>query len=468
MDFAPSSTPPMLAVTGFNLQDLSHLALAPSGSAPFSTTYGNIAPRLGLAYQLNQNQGRQTVIRGGVGAFYDLATSELGNNISPFSYPIGSDRVIFGGNYPLDSSDAAPPPITAAGLTSGNLFSFDPRLKLPYTLQWNVALEQSIGKQQTITASYIGAVGRRLIQTLQLEQPNANFGAADLVTNAATSDYHALQLQFQKRISHGLQVLSSYTWSHSIDTASAGSLIGNQANDLIPSVNPNANRGPSDFDVRHAFSAGITYDIPAPPTGAFAATILRGWSTNVLVQARSAPPVTLFDGNIFNLATGATLLARPDVVPGEGFYLSGTQCASAFQALGELPTGASCPGGKGFNPAAFVSPPTDSNGNALREGNLARNALRGFGATQLDFAVRREFPIHESLRLQFRAEMFNVLNHPNFAPPSQDIGNTSQFGLSTQTLGEYLTGGSVGNGGFSPLYQIGGPRSIQFALKLTF
>jgi hypothetical protein len=468
MDFAPSSTPPMLAVTGFNLQDLSHLALAPSGSAPFSTTYGNIAPRLGLAYQLNQNQGRQTVIRGGVGAFYDLATSELGNNISPFSYPIGSDRVIFGGNYPLDSSDAAPPPITAAGLTSGNLFSFDPRLKLPYTLQWNVALEQSIGKQQTITASYIGAVGRRLIQTLQLEQPNANFGAADLVTNAATSDYHALQLQFQKRISRGLQVLSSYTWSHSIDTASAGSLIGNQANDLIPSVNPNANRGPSDFDVRHAFSAGITYDIPAPPTGAFAATILRGWSTNVLVQARSAPPVTLFDGNIFNLATGATLLARPDVVPGEGFYLSGTQCASAFQALGELPTGASCPGGKGFNPAAFVSPPTDSNGNALREGNLARNALRGFGATQLDFAVRREFPIHESLRLQFRAEMFNVLNHPNFAPPSQDIGNTSQFGLSTQTLGEYLTGGSVGNGGFSPLYQIGGPRSIQFALKLMF
>jgi hypothetical protein len=64
--------------------------------------------------------------------------------------------------------------------------------------------------------------------------------------------------------------------------------------------------------------------------------------------------------------------------------------------------------------------------------------------------------------------MFNILNHPNFAPPIQDISNTSQFGLSTQTLGEYLAGGSVGNGGFSPLYQIGGPRSIQFALKLMF
>jgi hypothetical protein len=468
IDFAPSSTPQILAVTGFNLQDLSRLALAPRGSPLFKTTYGDIAPRLGLAYQLNQNQGWQTVIRGGVGAFYDLATSELGNNMTPTGYPIGSDSVIFGGNYPLDPSDAAPPPITAAGLSSGNLFSFDPNLKLPYTLQWNAALEQSIGKQQTITVSYIGAVGRRLIQTFQLEQPNANFGAADLVTNAATSDYHALQLQFQKRLSHGLQLLSSYTWSHSIDTASAGSLSGNAANDLIPSVNPNQNRGPSDFDIRHAFSAGITYDIPAPLSEPVARTILRGWSTNVIVQARSAPPVTLFDGNIFNSATGAALLARPDVVTGEGFYLSGAQCASAFQSLGQLPAGGSCPGGRGFNPAAFVSPPTDSNGNALREGNLGRNALRGFGASQLDLAVRREFLIHESLKLQFRAEMFNALNHPNFAPPIQDISNTSQFGLSTQTLGEYLTGGSVGNGGFSPLYQIGGPRSIQLALKLMF
>jgi len=99
---------------------------------------------------------------------------------------------------------------------------------------------------------------------------------------------------------------------------------------------------------------------------------------------------------------------------------------------------------------------------------LGRNALRGFGAWQWDFATHRDFPIHDTLKLQFRAEMFNVLNHPNFGPPVADITNTTQFGLSTQMLGQSLAGSNLGNGGFNPLYQIGGPRSVQFALKLIF
>jgi hypothetical protein len=100
--------------------------------------------------------------------------------------------------------------------------------------------------------------------------------------------------------------------------------------------------------------------------------------------------------------------------------------------------------------------------------------LRGFGATQWDFAVHRDFPIHELIKLQFRAEMYNVLNHPNFAQPSGCFGSfcSSPFGLSSQTLGKYLDGGgpssNVGGGAFSSLYQIGGPRSIQLALKLIF
>ena len=93
--------------------------------------------------------------------------------------------------------------------------------------------------------------------------------------------------------------------------------------------------------------------------------------------------------------------------------------------------------------------------------------MRGFGATQWDFAVHRDFPIHESLKLQFRAEMFNVVNHPNFGQPDGNLADPT-FGLSTQMLGRSLGGQTAGSGGFNPLYQIGGPRSIQLALKLLF
>jgi hypothetical protein len=125
-----------------------------------------------------------------------------------------------------------------------------------------------------------------------------------------------------------------------------------------------------------------------------------------------------------------------------------------------------------------MSPPTTPAGcvpgidfpcSASRQGNLPRNALRGFGATQWDFAVHREFLIHESLKLQFRAEMFNVLNHPNFGQPLGDLsGALGQFGQSFQMLGQSLSGGNLGSGAFDPLYQLGGPRSIQFGLKLSF
>jgi hypothetical protein len=163
--------------------------------------------------------------------------------------------------------------------------------------------------------------------------------------------------------------------------------------------------------------------------------------------------VDLSDVNFFQLNGGIQANIRPDVVPGQPYYLSGSQY----------------PGQKAFNPAAFTDPPVDpSSGNPLRQGDLGRNALRGFGATQWDFSVHRDFSIHETFKLQFRAEMFNVLNHPNFGPPNNRFG-AAGFGLSTQTLGQSLAGsGGQGAGAFNPLYQIGGPRSVQCALKLIF
>jgi Carboxypeptidase regulatory-like domain/TonB dependent receptor len=473
IDFSPSSTsgPSFSAVTGFNLNNLSTLALAPAGTPPFHTRYGNLAPRVGIAYQLSQNPDYATVIRGGLGIFYDLATSEFGNLLSETLYPFAANATLLGpaiggtATFPLSPTDAAPPPISPAQLKTSNpgLTALDPNLNLPYTLQWNVALAQSLGKQQSVSASYIGSVGRRLLQTAVIAAPNPSFSSVFLVGNSATSDYNALQVQLQRRLSHGLQALASYTWSHSIDTASAGSF-GNLANKVVPGLSPNADRASSDFDIRNAFSMALTYDVPAPEMNALAHLIFGGWSTDNIVQARSAPPVNVYNSLLVQIlgVPGSTLI-RPDLVPGIPVYLFGSQYPGG-KILNNTP-GEGGPGCLG----PFCPPPS-SGGIPLRQGDLGRNALRGFGATQWDFAVHRDFPIRESLKLQFRAEMFNVLNHPNFGAPASDLSMPSTFGRSTQMLGQSLVAGNagVGSGAFSPLYQIGGPRSIQFALKLLF
>jgi outer membrane receptor protein involved in Fe transport len=451
LDFAPSSLsgPSIPAVTGYNLANFSQLAVAPAGTAPFKTTYGNVAPRLGVAYQLSQSQSWQTVLRGGFGVFYDLVSSETGNLVGQGLPPFSVSNFNVPGPFPFAPSEIIPPQIPATGDIS-ELYAFNPNLRLPYTLEWNVALEQSLGKEQTVTASYVGASGKRLLQTSEILAPPTNPNLDGfLVDNTARSRYDALQIQFQRRLAHGLQLLCSYTWSHSGDNGSAGSAY--LSSNLGTPGNPNENWGPSDFDIRTSLSAGLTYDIPTPRTNAFSNTILGGWSVQSIIQARSAPPVDISDTN-FQEVNNLEADVRPDSVSGQPYYLYGSQY----------------PGRRAFNPAAFMDPPVDpTTGNPLRQGNVPRNFLRGFGATQWDFAVHRDFPLHESLKLQFRAEMFNLLNHPNFGPPNGEWPGLG-FGLSSQMLAQSLSGGNVGGGGFLPLYQMGGPRSLQLALKVSF
>lgn len=473
LDFPPESLsgPSIPAVTGYSLTNLSELAIAPAGTPPFKMTYGNLAPRLGLAYSINQNQGRETVLRGGFGVFYDLVSSETGNLVGNQYPPFGAVNFVpNGATFPLSVALSAPPSIPATG-TLAEPYFFNPGLKEPYTLEWNVSFEQALGRNQTLSASYVGAAGRRLLQTTSLYLPpsNPNIGFGFFIDNTATSDYSALQLQFRRSLSQGLQALASYSWAHSIDNGSAGST-GLNSNDGIPG-NPNANRGNSDFDIRNAFSMALTYDVPAPTLNELASAVLRGWSLQSIVEARSAAPVYVSDTNFFFFESNIIGDVRPDLVPGKPLYLTGSQCLQAPpQGFGQL-----CPGGKGLDPAAFTNPPSAPigpdcpfGGCPLRQGTTPRNFLRGFGATQWDLAIHRDFRVHDSVKLQFRAEMFNALNHPNFGPPNGNFG-TNSFGLSSQMLGQSLSGaGSLGSGGLSPLYQIGGPRSIQLALKLQF
>jgi len=425
--------------TATNLNDPANMALAPRGTALYDTTYRNVAPRIGLAYELRQNPYRTTVLRGGFGVFYDLGYGSLGGVSSYFPYRAQNN--FFSTPYPLSPQQAAPPALTTT-LPASSFVVADRNLKLPRTYEWNVAVEQSLGSNQSVSATYIGAIGRDLLRVTNIIHPNPNFGQVSLTDNSATSDYHALQVKFQRRLSQGLQALASYTFSHSIDTASTDAF-ANYLNTPRSVTNSNVDRGNSDFDIRHSFTAGVTYSLPTPEWNAFAKATLGGWSVDTFVLARSAPPVNIV-GALYFGPGGTALYPRPNVVPGVPQVLYGSPYA----------------GGKIYNSAAFAEPAPGT------QGNFGRNVLRGFGATQADVAFQRQFPLKEHLNLSFRAEFFNIFNHPNFGPPNNSLPGPL-FGHSTQVLASSLGSGGA-NGGFNPLYQIGGPRSIQLALKLAF
>jgi Carboxypeptidase regulatory-like domain/TonB-dependent Receptor Plug Domain/TonB dependent receptor len=431
---APSGDDTSLPLVVKGLANPSTAALAPKGTPFYDTTYNNFAPRAGIAYQ--PFRGRLTMIRAGFGVFYDLGYAFAGTALSPTNYPFSRSRTVANRNIsdPIFLTDVGPlnenPPYP-------RLFSFYDGFKLPYTLQYSFAIEQPLGSSNSFSVSYVGAAGRRLArveslrtQTLQ----NPSFTRIDAVSNLATSNYNSLQTQFKRRMTRRFQALLSYTWSKSIDTASDESI-----NNLYapgPRLSPSLDRGPSSFDLRHAFTGSASYDLPARP-------ILKGFSIDSVIRLRSALPVTPTTGRD-PLGLGLTNVARPDLVPGAPLYLYGDGYA----------------GGKRFNAAAFdgATPLAQA-----RQGTLGRGTLRGFSLAQLDLAVRRRFVLREGLALDFRAEAFNLLNTPNFANPT-GVMTSPNFGRSVAILSTGLAGAS----GQNPLFVMGGPRSIQLALKLQF
>jgi hypothetical protein len=280
-----------------------------------------------------------------------------------------------------------------------------------------------------------------LLRVTQLANLNVNFPNVSYTSDTATSDYHALQLRYQRRLSRGLQVLGSYSFSHSIDSASTDAY-ATRLNTPGILANPNIDRGSSDFDIRHASTVGLTYALPTPWSSSVARAALGGWSVDSFVLARSAPPVDIV-GMTFN-SVGVSLSPRPNLNPGVPLELFGS----------------GYPGEKILNRAAFSAAPKG------QQGDIGRNVLRGFDAAQADVGVQRSFRVTERAGPRFRAEFFNIFNHPNFGSPINTL-TSPLFGYSTQTLANGLGSGGA-NGGFNPLYQVGGPRSIQLALKLQF
>ncbi|MBC7927246.1 MAG: TonB-dependent receptor [Bryobacteraceae bacterium] len=435
---APSDANGNVPLTVTGLDSPTTAKLAPAGTKLYETTYGNFAPRVGIAYQPFRDRG--TVIRAGFGTFYDLGYAFTGTALSPGNYPFSRIRTLT--NTPLTN----PVLFDEVGPSSLNppyprLFAYYEGYKLPYTLQYSFAIEQSLGSSNSLALSYVGAAGRRLARVESLRSQflqNPDFTRIDAVNNEAYSDYNSLQAQFKRRMTRGLQALLSYTWSKSLDTASDESISNLQA----PStrLSPSLDRGPSSFDFRHAFTGSASYEIPVPTSSRLARAIVGGFAFDSVVRLRTASPVSIVTGRD-PLGLGLTNVARPDLVSGVPLYLYS-------DAL---------PGGKRLNPAAFDgATPLAQN----RQGTLGRGTLRGFGLQQVDLSLRRRFTLLEGLQLDFRADAFNLLNTPNFANPNGVLTNPN-FGRSTQIL-------STGLGGLNPLFQVGGPRSMQLALRLQF
>ena len=433
---APTDSEGNLPYNADQLDDLNTTKLAPKGSPLFGTRWANVAPRLGLAYQVRQRDGFDTVLRAGAGLFFDTAnsTASMGyfgvgrvgalrylNNTSGF--PASPDQFAL-----LKPEDTSTP-------YNFTVYAIDRNLKSPYSFQWSAAVEQGLGRNQTFSITYIGSGTRQLAVVrsansalLQANNPNfANWGLG-YTKNGANASHHAMQLQFQRRFASGLQATISHTWAHTIDDATNNFTVSK----LL--------RGDSDYDIRHNFQAAVTYQVPGRYENALAAAVLQDWALDTRLVLRSALPVDVIGVTGIDPALGVSLSYQPNYIGGQPLYVNDS----------------ALPGGRRLNFAAFRSAP------AGEQGNAGRNIARGFGTEQMDIAVRRDFRLGERTGLQLRAEAFNIFNHANFGSIYNQLSvGASRFGLAYNTQNSQL-------GGLNSLYQSGGPRSVQVALRLRF
>lgn len=449
--------------------DQSGLTLAPLGTPYYKTEYGNFAPRFGISYLVRDKSGWELVLRGGIGTYYDLGQSPFGGVNFPYSQSISQlGEAFFGAplRLPLDSSLFTFPAInfTPSTANRGRITVAAADYTQPRTYQFNVTAEQSLGANQTISVAYVGALGRKLVRSRSLDFGTTatqvagayfspKFSGTTVVDNADESSYHSMQVQFNRRLAKGLQGLVSYTWSHSIDNGSSEGALTSPGYVFPQSVY----YGDSDFDVRHNLNGAVSYELPVPKVNKFSDAILRGWTVNGLFTTRSGLPytVTISERTAFNTQVA---FRRPNLT-GAPLYIDAPVAT-----------------GRKLNPAAFnFAVP------AGQTGNLGKNSLRSPAIWQVDMGLQRSFSLTEKVKIQVRAEAFNVFNHPNFLYPANLSGTlnangtvtvASTFGIITQTAARAYAGdGSFSSsfgGGFSSLFQIGGPRSMQFSARLSF
>lgn len=443
------------------------------GSPPYRGDHNNFAPRFGFAYAPFSHQ--RLVLRGGFGVYYDLVTQITTNLVA--NPPITRTNAVFlPGPYPdllanLPAGPSREPPFGAA--TGVPL-----EIRSPYSYQYNLNLQYQLAQAMMVQAGYVGSRGIKLLRARVVNFllpfgpiPGPVTGSRDprydlVQTNETSSQsvYNSFQLSVNRRLSRGLQFLANYTWSHSLDDASTIGLFGTTisgARSVSPfPSNPNdvaAERGNSNFDVTHVLTFSYTWDVPLGGLGslakgqgssvsAFSSRWLEGWAISGVTSIRSGQPFTIALG-FDNAALGDPtpfFSQRPDRVPGVPLTLGPRQGPDLR-----------------LNRAAFAIPPFG------QFGNLGRNVLRGPNFHQFDMSIIKTTKLGEGVSLQFRAEFFNIFNHSNFALPTETanlgvaLNSPGSFGVSTSTVNSQ-------NQQLGAIFAPGGPRNIQFGIKLVY
>lgn len=407
----------------------------------FPPDRNNVAPRFGFAYQ--PTASNNLVVRGGFGVYYDQI------NMNPFldfrppisgadglqDNPIGPAAV---SNYSLSSYTwqanqqifpgvTTCPTLSGCGSNTYNVYSVSQNFRTPYFYNYSLNVEKSLGNTAVWQVGYVGSQGRKLSVMLNINQNGAltaqypNIGSVLQLNSIGTSNYNALQTTLKIRSWRGLSAQFAYTWAHELDEVT-------EYRGVIPfdSTNLRLDYGSGDFDTRHNFTTFLTYDIPGSSHGPKVLT--HGWQLSTLLSLHSGQP--------FNFNAGTQ---RP------GLYLAGdpfSGVSHTFSAAnGGLPW---------VNPNVFL--PVD----ATHPDNLSRNKFTGPGYADVDLSVIKNISIGERLRIQLRAEMFNLFNRKNLATGAGSVGSN---GYVYDTIGDYN-----GAPGLGP----GEPFNMQLVAKIIF
>ena len=447
--------------TVFDAATISLVQVGTNGIGPaFHTNNKNFQPRLGVVWDPFKNQ--KTIVRAGYAILTDEPVTGIITGLNsnpPFSQPVTSTA----NGLKLTNAN------TVAGPSGLAPAAIDPNFDNPYVQSYNLNIEEQLTPSTGLTIAYLGSKGTHLriarnINQLELVggalgrpfptlsstspiKPNVNLGNITEVTSGANSSYNAVVVELNRRLSHGLQLISSYTYSKSIDDNSLNS----QGTILQNSLDVANGRGLSDFDARHRFVISGFYELPFHGN-----RLVSGWEIGTIVQAQTGNPLNVTTG-ISNF-TGTTALTaggglRPDllapvtVTGNPAQWFSNPVVCTPFTQ-----TGISQPLCSATPNAAFALP-LGSTPAGDHFGNLGRNALTGPGFVNTDLSLVKNTKLTERMNLQFRTEAFDVFNHPNFGNPNLNA-QSSSFGRITTT--RFPTG------------DFGSARQLQISLKLQF